>query len=45
MIPFDFFGLVEGDKIVSMKFVIMKKVYLTSKDRVDEDLIIDVCSD
>lgn len=37
MVPFEFFSLNPGDQIVSMKFVVVKKVYLTSADRVDED--------
>lgn len=43
MIPEDFLPLNPGDEIKSMKFVVMKKVYLTAADRVDEDFIMELC--
>ena len=43
MVPKDFMPLNPGDEIKTMKFVVMKKVYLTAADRVDEDFDIELC--
>lgn len=45
MVPQQFFGLAAGDQIESMKFVVMKKVYIDAKDRVDEDFVVEVCAE
>lgn len=42
-VPFEFFDLVDGNEIETMKFVVMKKVYLDNDDRVDEDFDVEVC--
>ena len=43
MVPQYFMPLTPGDEIKTMKFVVMKKVYLTAADRVDEDFDIELC--
>ncbi len=43
MVPQDFFSLNSGDKIETMRFVVMKKVYIDAKDRVDENFDVIVC--
>ena len=41
--PFDFFNVPSGGQIVSMRFVVMKKVYIDSGDRVDANHDVNIC--
>jgi hypothetical protein len=41
-IPQDFFGLTAGQKIATLKAVVMKKTFLSGDDRVDNDFLIDI---
>lgn len=43
MQPAEFFGLAPGQQINTMKFLVMKKVYLDNDDRTDEELDGEVC--
>lgn len=45
MVPADFFELTAGQVIESMKFVVMRKVYIDANDRVDEDFSITLCTE